>query len=211
MTNKDIAVGAFKYFSGLDGNQCIASEFALKTMVDIVDKYKVGNVFELGLGIGSIAYCIHDFGNKNNIKLNYIGTEANSFCLNALSQNLKEYYKETRIFDTLKDVEIDRKFDLIIIDGIDENLLKIKNMITDKGIVIIEGDRIPQLNSIREIFPKALYTRVVSNYKSPDYGPHPSNAYSSGLQLIFINPTLEQKIDFIFYKARNTIYYKLRG
>ena len=43
----------------------------------------------------------------------------------------------------LKDIETTQKFDLIIIDGTDENVLKIKNMIANNGIIIIEGDRIP--------------------------------------------------------------------
>lgn len=210
MSNKDIAVATFKYFSGLEGNQHIASEFALKTIVDIVDKYKTENVLELGLGIGSIAYCIQDFYQKSHRKLNYVGTEANAFCLNALSTYLKEYYAKVQIFNTLKDIETTQKFDLIIIDGTDEHLLKIKDMITDNGIIIVEGDRIPQLNIIREIFPKSLYTRVVSNYISPDYGPFPPGSYSGGLQLIFINPTLEQKIDFALYKIKTAVNYRLR-
>ncbi|MEK8180225.1 hypothetical protein WMW71_07720 [Flavobacterium buctense] len=210
MSNQDIAVATFKYFSGLEGNQHIASEFALKTIVDIVDKYKTENVLELGLGIGSIAYCIQDFYQKQHRQLNYVGTEANAFCLNALSQYLKEYYAKVQIFNTLKDIETTQKFDLIIIDGTDENVLKIKNMIADNGIIIIEGDRIPQLKIIREIFPKSLYTRVISNYKSPDYGPFPPDSFSGGLQLIFTNPTLKQKIDFAVYKIKTAINYRLR-
>ncbi|MFV8373873.1 hypothetical protein [Flavobacterium sp. LB1P71] len=175
MRVQNSAIQTYKYFSSLDGNQHIASEFALKKVIKIIDRYKITNVLELGLGIGSIAYCVLDFSKEVNTKINYIGTESNEFCLEVLPKYLKDHFHKIQIFDNLINVISKEKFDLVIIDGKDENLLKIKNLMSNRGIVVIEGDRIPQLELIRNSFPNSLFTRLISNYKSPEYGPFSSS------------------------------------
>jgi len=211
MKSDKIAIDSYKYFSNLEGNQHIASEFALKIILKIIKIYKPIRILELGLGIGSISYSVLEFAKMNNQKINYFGTEKNEFCLNALSKYLKEYFLQVQIFSSLQEVPISEKFELVIIDGSDENIKKVESIISKHGIIIIEGDRMPQLNIIRAIFPKSLYTRVISNYKDPDYGPFSSNDYSGGLQLIFINPNLKQRIDFWYYKFFTFINYKIRA
>jgi len=211
MTTDKIAVDAYKYFSSLEGNQHIASEFALKMILKIIAKHKPKAVLELGLGIGSISYSILSFSKMNNQEIVYYGTERNEFCLDALSKYLKEYYTKVKLYSSLSEVPTDIKFDLVIIDGSDENIKKVENCITKNGMIIIEGDRIPQLNILKTIFPKSFYTRVISNYKNPNYGPFSSENYSGGLQLIFINPNLKQKIDFWKYKIYTSLNYKKRA
>jgi hypothetical protein len=208
---KNTAIQTYKYFSGLEGNQHIASEFALKKVIGIIDRYKIKNVLELGLGIGSISYCILDFSKEVNAKLKYIGTESNEFCLEVLPKYLKDHFHKIQIFDNLNNVISKEKFDLIIIDGKEENLLKIKSMISERGIIVIEGDRIPQLELVRNSFPNSLFTRLISNYKSPEYGPFSSSDWCGGIQLIFVNPNFYQKINFIYYKVTTAIRYRLRN
>ena len=210
MNHQNVAITTYKYFSELDGNQYIASEFALKAILRVVENYKAKNILELGVGIGCITFGIMEFSGKNNLNINYIGTESNEFCLKVLPNYLKEYYNKIQIFPELKDVRSSEKFEIIIIDGKDENIKDIESLIANNGIIIIEGDRIPQLNIIRSIFPKSVYTRVISNNKNPDYGPIPSSHYSGGIQLIFIDPTFKQKTEYWFYKFRTAIYYKIR-
>lgn len=211
MEVKNSAIQTYKYFSGLDGNQHIASEFALRKVIKIIYRYKIKNVLELGLGIGSIAYCILDFSKEINSKINYVGTESNEFCLEFLPKYLKNHFDEIQIFDELNNVVLKEKFDLVIIDGKDENLLKIKSMISNRGIIIIEGDRIPQLDLVRNSFPNSLITRLISNYKSPEYGPFSSSDWCGGLQLIFVNPNFYQKVNFIYYKITTSVKYRLRA
>lgn len=201
------AIQTYKYFSNLEGNQHIASEFALKKIVDIFDNYKINNVLELGIGIGSIAYCILEHSKR---KVNYVGTEANEYCLSVLANNLKDHYDKIKIFSSLKNITVGHKFDLIIVDGKDENLLEIKEKISNRGIIVIEGDRIPQLNMIKNIFSSSLYVRVISNYKNPEYGPFSSTDWSGGLQLIFINPSFSQRLNYMYYKIITAIRYKIR-
>jgi hypothetical protein len=208
---KNSAIQTYKYFSGLDGNQHIASEFALRKVIKISERYKIKNVLELGLGIGSISYCILNFSKEVNTKINYIGTESNEFCLEVLPKYLKDHFHKIQIFDDLNNVTSKEKFDLVIIDGKDENLLKIKNMISNSGIIIIEGDRIPQLELVRSSFPNSLFTRLISNYKNPYYGPFSASDWCGGIQLIFVNPNFYQKMNFIYYKITTSIKYRLRA
>jgi len=210
MRVKNNAIQTYKYFSGLEGNQHIASEFALKKIIKIIERYKIKNVLELGLGIGSISYCILDFLKEVNTEINYIGTESNEFCLEVLPKYLKDHFHKIKIFDDLNNVISKGKFDLVIIDGKDENLMKIKNMISNRGIIVIEGDRMPQLELVKNNFPNSLFTRLISNYKSPEYGPFSSSDWCGGIQLIFINPNFYQKVNFIYYKVTTSIKYRLR-
>lgn len=211
MSHQNVAVTTYKYFSDLEGNQYIASEFALKTILKVVENYKVKNILELGVGIGCISFCLLKFSVENKLNINYIGTESNEFCLKVIPNYLKEYYKKIQIFDELKEVKSDEKFEIIIIDGKDENIKEVESLIANNGIIIIEGDRIPQLNIIRDMFPKSIYTRIISNNKNPNYGPIPATHYSGGVQLIFINPTFKQKSEYWFYRIRTSLYYKLRA
>jgi len=211
MRIKNTAVETYKYFSGLEGNQHIASEFALEKIIEIIINYKIKNVLELGLGIGSISYSVQEFLKKNNQNINYIGTETNAFCLGVLPKYLKEHYDKIKIFDSLNEVPLAEKFELIIVDGKDENLLKIEKIILNRGIIIIEGDRTPQLEFIRDVFPNSKYVRLISNYKSPEYGPFSSNDWCGGIQLVFVNPSIIQNLNYLYYKGITAYRYRVRA
>jgi hypothetical protein len=213
MKNQKIAVETYKYFSDLEGNQHIASEFALKKIIDIIENYKIKNVLELGLGIGSISFCVLEFASKKHQNIHYTGTESNEFCLKVLPKYLKLHFDKIQIFNNLNNVNLTKKFDLIIIDGKEENLLKVKDMISERGIIIIEGDRMPQLELVKSVFSKHKYVRIISNQLNRNYGPcslFPSH-YIGGIQLIFINPDLMQKLNFVYYRISTAIKYRLRS
>ena len=213
MKNQNIAVETYKYFSDLEGNQHIASEFALKKIIDVIENYKIKNVLELGLGIGSISFCVLQFAKRNRQNINYTGTEADDFCLKVLPKYLKVHFDKIQIFNSLNNVNSSKKFDLIIIDGKEENLFKVKDVISERGIIIIEGDRMPQLELVKNVFSNHKYVRIISNQLNRSYGPcsiYPSH-YIGGIQLIFINPDLIQKLNFVYYRILTAIRYKLRS
>jgi hypothetical protein len=205
------AVETYKYFSALDGNQHIASEFALSFINKLIGNFQIKSVLELGLGIGSICYSIHDFCKRKAIKIKYAGTESNTFCLGVLPDYLKEYFNGLQVYPNLDQIPNENTFELVIIDGKEENLEKVKSLITKHGIVLIEGDRLPQLEIIKKTFPKSNYVRVISLSKNPDYGPFSSNYWCGGVQLIFIHPTFKQKMYYCYLKIATSIKYKLRG
>lgn len=212
MKNHNIAVETYKYFSDLEGNQHIASEFALKKIIDIIENYKIKNVLELGLGIGSISYSVLEYSKHKNLEINYIGTESNEFCLEVLPKYLNFHFEKIKIFNSLNDLVSTNKFDLIIIDGKEENLVKVKEMISKRGLIMIEGDRMPQLELVKSVFPKHKHARIISNRLNLNYGPcsvYPS-FYIGGVHLIFINPNFFQNINFIYYKIITAIRYRFR-
>ena len=211
MKTEAIAIEAYKYFSGLEGNRNIASEYGLISILQIVERFRVNNVLEIGLGIGSVSYSVLRHCKMNNKDITYVGTETNEFCLTALPLYLNAFYENIKIYKGLAAVSGCEKFNMVIIDGQDENLHKIVSLVSRHGIVIIEGDRQPQLELVRSLFPQSVYTRIISNRKHPDYGPFPANGWGGGIQLIFVHPTFSQKLYFWKQRILTSIKYKMRS
>jgi len=183
----------YRFFCEAEGSQHIASEYAIEKINGLVEKFRVKGILEVGLGIGSISGSILGV-NRNKPDLNYAGTEANDFCLNALAENLKEDYSRLRIYSDLTEIPANKEFDLIIIDGKDQNLQAIKGVIFENGILAIEGDRMQQQDSLQEFFPNHKYVHSISKEKNKSYSLFPSTHWQGGLKIIFINPTVFQKL-----------------
>jgi hypothetical protein len=195
----------YQSFCEAEGSQHIASKYAIGKINGLVDKFRVKRILEVGLGIGSISGILLAL-NRNKTKLDYSGTETNDFCLKALPINLKENYNRLKIYSDLTEISNDKKYDLIIIDGKDHNLQAIKGLISDNGILAIEGDRIPQQDSIQELFPVHKYVHCISLKKNKSYSPFPATHWQGGLKIILINPTGFQKLWWV----REKIYTKLK-
>ena len=204
MKNKTQAEEYYKYFSKLEGNQHIANLFAIEKILDIIDFNRPKRILEIGLGIGSISYSIIDYLSKRQSSFEYFGTEANKFCLEKLPENLKNYYSEINLFPNIEKVKTENKFDLIIIDGSDNSIEQIQSMITNNGIIFIEGDRKSQQGIIVKVFPKHKFVNTISNYREPDYGPFTTENWSGGGKLIYINPTFKQKMNWIKEKIKSS-------
>ncbi len=198
---------AYKQFCLAEGNQHIASEFALLKLQKLVRNFQVKNVLEIGLGIGSIAGILLAL-NKN---LDYSGTEANEFCLKALGDNLKSANPRLKIYNSLNELSREQKFELIIIDGNDPDLNLTKGLISINGIIAVEGDRMPQQVILREIFPEHKYVHSISLSKNKNYSPFPSEEWQGGLKIIFVNPTLKQYCWWFKEKIRTKMKYKYPG
>ncbi len=200
----------YNKFSSAEGNQHIASLFALKKTLDILKLYKPKNILEIGLGIGSVSYTILEYCKRNEIEINYFGTEANEFCLKQLPLNLENHYGKIILYDSIDKINEELKFDFIIIDGADDSLEKIKNQTTVNCCIFIEGDRKFQVEKIKELFPNYLYVHTISNYKDPEYGPFSSLNWSGGGKIIFINPTLKQKTHYLYERIKTAYRFKTR-
>ena len=192
-----------------EGNQFIASEFAVQKVAQIIKRFNVKNVLEVGLGIGSISGSVlAAFGNR---ELNYHGTEVNEFCLKALNENLGECYKMIRIFKGIKEVDTSLKYDLVIIDGKDEHLKDLKKLIAENGIIAVEGDRLSQLASLKEKFPNYKYVHLISLKRNSGTGPFPENSWQGGLKIIFAHPTWQQKMWWLKEKVKTKLKYQYPG
>lgn len=204
MTNKKQAEEYYKYFSGLEGNQHIANLFAIEKILDIVEFNSPKRILEVGLGIGSISYSIIDYLSHKKTSFEYFGTEANDFCLDELRKNLKDNYSKINLFQNIEKVNTQKKFDLIIIDGADNSIENINNLIADNGIIFIEGDRKYQLDKLLKVFPKHKFVHTVSDYREPDYGPFTTGNWSGGGKLVYINPTFKQKVNWLLEKLKSS-------
>lgn len=209
MNYKKIAEDNYKRFSTIEGNQYIATEYALKTILRLIEDFKVSSVLELGLGIGSISDTIFKYADANKTNIFYTGTEANEFCLEALPKNVPHYDK-IHLYSDLSEVKRDRKYGLIIVDGSDEALNSIVDFATSNTAVFVEGWRGSQLNMIKEKFPNSSRVEIISYYKNPLCGPFDSTVWAGGGQLIFLDPSPSQKFYTLKEKIMTNLKYKLR-
>ena len=200
----------YQSFCEANGSKHIASEYAIEKINGLAEIFQVKRILEIGLGIGSICGIVLSV-NKNKPEFDYAGTEANGFCLNALVKNLKEDYNRLQIYSELNYIPVYKKFDLVIIDGEDENLQSIKDLISKNGIIAIEGDRMPQQDLLQELFPDHKYVHSISLQKNKDYSPFSSDNWQGGLKVIFINPTMKQSFWIIKEKLFTKIKYQFPG
>lgn len=193
---------SYKTFCRAEGNQHIASEFAILKLQELVESFKVKSILEVGLGIGAIAGSLLAV-NKN---ISYSGTENNEFCLNALQQNIGDNYRRITLCPGIVDLEQSARFDLIIIDGKDLALQQLSELLSPNGIIAIEGDRKEQQEDLQKIFPNHLFVHSISRDKNKEYSPFLPKHWQGGIKIIFINPTFSQKLWWL----REKIITKLR-
>jgi hypothetical protein len=203
MTYQDLAEDNYKRFCTFEGNEYIASEFALKTVLRLIKKYDVQHVLEVGIGIGAICDTVLQYAKMNKIVMHYVGTEANEFCLSALPKNVIDYDK-IELYNGVAAVPT-QKFDMIIVDGADENFAKIASLCSADTIIYIEGDRGPQTKSVKEIFPNAKHVNVITLQKNHEYahGSSTPATYMGGGQLIFTDPSVGRKLFWFFEKVKS--------
>jgi len=210
MIKNKLVAENYKRFCAFEGSEYIASEFALDVILKIIDTYKVTEILEFGLGIGSISDTVLKYAKSNNRTIRYVGTEKNEFCLNALKNCVEDFHK-IELYSELKEVK-SQKFDFIIIDGYDDTLKEIVSYCKENTIIFIEGDRKGQTNAIKEIFPNNKYVNVITLMKNKPYahGTCEPTSYMGGGQLLFINPTLAMKFDWFEQKVKTFVKRKIR-
>lgn len=203
MNNRQKAEEYYHYFSSLEGNQHIASLFAIEKIMDIIEFNKPQRILEIGLGIGSIAYSSIDFLSLKEVDFEYCGTESNAFCLERLPDNLGKHYRSIVVLDSLKQVPSYPKFDFIIVDGADDSIERVSELVNKNACIFIEGDRSWQQKRLIQFFPNNWQVQLISNYREPNYGPFITSHWSGGGKLIYINPTNTQKLNWLREKLKS--------
>ncbi|MGW1455084.1 hypothetical protein ACWBC2_08840 [Salegentibacter agarivorans] len=196
----------YKYYCSLQGNQNIASEYAILKLQGLVESFKVNSILEIGLGIGGVVSSLL----KVNKDLAYAGTENNDFCIKALKKNLGKDFKRLNLFSGINDLALKGNFDLIIIDGKDTGLQQLSHYLSSKGIIAIEGDRLEQQLELQQVFPNHLYVHVISRNKNKEYSPFPSEHWQGGIKIIFVNPDFKQKLWWAREKVKTKLKYLYR-
>lgn len=191
MMDKQRLLKTYRKFEHADGNQHIASEFAVLKLSELISNFDLKRVLEVGLGIGSISGTILEF-HKEGIQC-YSGTEENSFCLEALVNNLGDQYAKLNIYSEIGEITGENEFDLVIIDGKDDSLKEVKKLLSENGIIAIEGDRLSQQEILKEVFPAHKYVHSISKKKNSISSPFASSHWQGGIKIIFSNPSSKQK------------------
>lgn len=200
MNSKNHVDKNYRKFCKLEGNEYIASEYVVYKIIEMIRKFDLRDLLELGAGIGTIADIVLNYSYFNKHPLNYVATEANNFCKTALKDNI-DRYTDLKIVEKIEDIPKDKKFDLIIIDG-SENLDLLKIFCKDRCIILIEGDRMEQTNKVLSIFPQGHYVHLTSLSRKKGYAPGKKNVYQSGARLIFLNPDLPMKFFWLEHKIK---------
>lgn len=205
-----IAKSVYRNFSDKEGNQHIAGQYGLKIILNLIHSYKVKNVLEVGVGIGTIPYLIFQAIDENIInEVSYYGTESNEFCLNALKINLESTYQKVNLFHDLDEIPEELTFDFIIIDGGDKSLEKIKKIVHKNSIILIEGYRQEQVDIIRSLFDgQFVFYDDISLEKNPMYGPFSSNQWQGGVRVFYLFPSTKQKIYCFLKRVSTSFKYK---
>lgn len=203
MTYQQLADENYKRFCALDGSEYIASEYAIKTILRLIDHFKAKNILEVGLGIGAICDSVLQYGKMNNCSLHYVGTEANAFCLDALPKNVTDFDK-IELYTSVSELPV-QSFDIIIVDGADDSFAKIASLCHKDTIIYLEGDRAPQTQSVKQFFPDAKHVNVITLQRNRDYahGSSTPATYMGGGQLIFTDPSLGRKLFWFVEKIKS--------
>jgi SAM-dependent methyltransferase len=210
MNLKNFSTFQYKLFCKAEGSQHIVSEFALYHILKLIEKYSVKSVLEVGLGIGTISGSILKYAEKFGKNIYCVGTEKNNFCLEKIPINLGIYYNKLNIFSEVSQIDSSTKFDLIVVDGAEDNLELVKDMLTNNGIIVIEGDRSGQEKTIKNIFPRAKFVHLISLKRNGDYSVKRTKDYQGGLKVLFINPDTNQKRHWAELKLKSALKTRIR-
>ena len=96
MNYKKTAEITYLKFSEIEGNQNIAGDYALEFILRLIKDFKIKNVLEIGLGIGSVSDAIMMYAKNNGLQITYTGTEANQYCIEVLPKNVN-YFNEINL------------------------------------------------------------------------------------------------------------------
>lgn len=206
---RDYAKSKYLEFSGYEGSQHIAGEFAILKIMKLVQVFGSSSILEIGLGIGTLPSSILTYFKR---PITYIGTEANEFCLASLKKNIDPaLFENISVYeDILNMKEEPNKFDLVIVDGGFSSFKEMSHKLDKNAIVAIEGDRKDQEKIIRTLFPKSRFVHIVSDKKNDSRGVFKSTDWQGGIKVFFINCTLKQYVFWLIEKIKSKRVYSKR-
>jgi hypothetical protein len=198
----------YQKFSEADGSQYIASEYALYRILKLVQKYKPHYILEAGVGIGTISDSIL----KSNFSFLHkiYGTENNEFCLSQLPENLRADYNNLNLFSDIKALPSNLKFDFIIIDGKEDALASLKDMMSERCIIVVEGDRKDQTEVFNRMFSNSKFVHSITSKKNNSYSNRSKNHFQGGLKIIFVKPDRNQFLEWIKLKISSKFHFQFR-
>lgn len=147
----------------------IASQQAIGGLISAIRRYRPRKILELGAGIGTLTYTVLETlsspGYFQEGDSAFFTVENNEFCLNQLSTNLARFEKRYTIIPSTSAVPPGIQFDLVIVDGGgdlrgDMGVMDFGDMLAEKGVILIEGNRLFQRNCIQDWYGHRDYLYV---------------------------------------------------
>lgn len=210
MKIKSFTSQQYKRYCKTLGSNYIVSEFALFHILKLINIYSFRNILEIGVGIGTISDSILKYSQKKNFKIKCYGTENVAFCLNQIPVNLGENFKDLKLYADIGEIRKLNQFGFIIIDGSEEKLKNVDGLITNNGIILIEGDRKEQEMMVKDIFPKSKFVHLISLKRNGDYSVMNESDFRGGLKVIFVNPNIMQSFHWCYLKLKSSVKMQLR-
>ena len=126
---------------GENNNIPIMSVETINKINEIINEYNIHSILEIGTAIGYSTICFASNEDINNITS--IERDNNRYNIAVNNVKLSEFNNIKLINDDALNIEINDKFDLIIIDAAKSQnmkfLEKYKNNLNDNGIIIIDN------------------------------------------------------------------------
>jgi hypothetical protein len=194
----------YEYFERQAGSEHIASPWAMQVLFNILKQDKPKTILEFGGGIGTMSYlCLQCSDAEIDIY------ENNTFCIDALRSNLKEFEGRYRILTDYSDSRLPHdSYDLVLCDG---GPYSLTGDIVEKTKYIkrifFEGRRFP----LQALFRRALRDKYV--FSCTKYY-HTKNEIKCGYE-IFCKPQTVKAARDLNYLLNEYIcfleYLKVRG
>lgn len=153
----------------------IASEQAIRGVLNVIAKYHPAKILELGAGIGTLTYTALSAVTHSSIDreaFRFFTIENNEFCLSQLAGNLEKYKGLYTVCRSTEELPQGMKFDFIIVDGGgdldgDMGVMNFENRLEAKGVILVEGTRAFQ----RELIKRWYGSRKFVTVKLPSLSP----------------------------------------
>lgn len=205
---RKIASLAYDKFLVKEGNEHIASEFALYGLLKAIHSKKPKSVLEIGLGIGSICYTVLYAQEEGLIqKLNYVGTENNEYCLRQLAINLQDIKEPYTICHHLQELE-NMRFDFIIVDGADPGFTALHKLINNQTTIFIEGLRDEQIQVIKRLLTGMpyIYSKTICYNRNYQFRSI-NKSFLGGYTLFILHPTYLDQLKLLYMKIVNKVNF----
>ena len=208
MNLREFSGNQYRKFSKASGSEFIASEYAIFRILKLVQKFQPENILEVGVGIGTISDSILKAGFYFNPKV--YGTEIEDFCIKELPVNLGKDLKRLNLFPAIQTLPSNLKFDLIIIDGKELYLESLKEMTSDRCILVVEGDRKDQTDILNNLFSRSKFVHSITSKKNSFYSNRLKDHFQGGLKIIFTNPDKKQYFEWLKIKLESKFHFQFR-
>ncbi len=208
MNLRNFSKKQYRKFSEANGSEFIASEYALFKVLRLIKTFKTKTILEAGVGIGTISDSILKAGFDFELKL--YGTESVEFCLQEIPGNLGKDFKKLNLFPDIQALPSSAKFDLIIIDGKEAALESLKELMSRRYILVVEGDRKDQTKILNNLFYRSKFVHSIISKKNSTYSNRPGDHFQGGLKVIFINPDFRQYLEWLKLKLASKFHFHLR-